>query len=146
MFSGRAESKIISWRDFRNQLTNWPEDIELVAKKWALAPQVNNYLSFDNSNYWPDAWSLINDGMFCDISIALGVFYTLYYSNYDKKETIQIEHYQLPKEHQTLNLVSLEGGKYMLNYHVGRPVNILQLDFLPTPRYVLTAHDLPIKN
>jgi hypothetical protein len=146
MFSGRAESKIISWRDFRNQLTNWPEDIELVAKKWALAPQVNNYLSFDNSNYWPDAWSLINDGMFCDISIALGMFYTLYYSSYTNKDNMRIECYKDQKHHEMLNLVSLEDGKYMLNYHQGRSVNILSLNLTSEPMHIVTYKDLPIKN
>ena len=99
-----------------------------------------------NSKKWPDAWTLINDSVFCDISVALGMFYTLYYSSYDKKDSMKIEHYQLLEQHQTLNLLSLEDGKYMLNYHVGHAVNILALDFLPSPRYVLTAEDLPIKN
>ena len=146
MFSGRGENKLLSWREFRNGLETWPEDIDSVAKKWAQAPISSNYLTYENSKKWPDAWTLISDSVYCDISIALGMFYTLYYSNYDEKDTMQIEHYQLLEEHRTLNLVSLEGGKYMLNYHVGRPVNILQLNFLPTPRYVLTAQDLPIKN
>jgi len=146
MFTGRSESKLLSWREFRSNLNSWPEDIDSVANMWAKAPISHSYLTYEDTKKWPDAWALINDSVYCDISIALGMFYTLYYSSYDKKETIQIEHYQLLKEHRTLNLVSLEGGKYMLNYHVGRPVNILQLDFLPTPRYVLTAQDLPIKN
>ena len=146
MFSGRGENKLLSWREFRNGLEAWPEDIDSVVKKWAQAPISSNYLTYESSKKWPDAWTLISDSVYCDISIALGMFYTLYYSSYDEKDTMQIEHYQLSEEHRTLNLVSLEGGKYMLNYHVGRPVNILQLDFLPTPRYVLTAHDLPIKN
>ena len=59
---------------------------------------------------------------------------------------MQIQHYRLLEQHQTLNLLSLEGGKYMLNYHVGRAVNILALDLLPAPNYVVTAHDLPIKH
>jgi len=145
MFSGRSESKLLSWREFRSNLNSWPYDVNNVAKMWGQAPISNNYLTYENSKKWPDAWTLISDSVFCDISIALGMFYTLYYSSYDEKDTMQIEHYQLSKQHRTLNLVSLEGGKYMLNYHVGRPVNILQLD-LPAPRYVITAHDLPIKN
>jgi hypothetical protein len=146
MFSGRGENKLLSWREFRNGLEAWPEDIDSVVKKWAQAPISSNYLTYENSKKWPDAWTLISDSVFCDISIALGMFYTLYYSSYDYKDTMKIEHYHLPKDHLTLNLVSLEDGKYMLNYHSGRSVNILMTADLPSPKYIVTANDLPIKN
>ena len=146
MFSGRSESKLIAWREFRNELANWPEDIERVAKKWSLAPTVNNCLSFDNPKYWPDPWTLINDGIYCDISIALGMFYTLYYSNYPFKQYMRIECYKNERHHEMLNLVSLEQGKYMLNYHHGRSVNILSLNLTGGPMHIVTDKDLPIKN
>ena len=146
MFSGRSEQKILNWREFRSSLITWPDDIERVAKAWTHAPLSSNYLVFDNPRKWPDAWSLINDGIFCDISVALGMFYTLYYSSYPHKDTMKIEHYHLPHKHQTLNLVSLEQGKYMLNYQLGRSVNIKCTEELPPPKHVLTALNLPIKN
>jgi hypothetical protein len=146
MFTGRSEENILAWRDFRNQLTTWPGDIETVAKAWALAPLSKSYLAFDDTLKWPDAWSLVSGGIYCDISVALGMFYTLYYSSYEHKSTMQIRHYHIRSQHQTLNLVSLEDGKYMLNYHQGRSVNILELEPLPAPVYTVTAQELPIKN
>ena len=146
MFSGRSEQKILAWRDFRSELITWPDDIERVASTWAKAPLSGNYLIYDDPKKWPDAWTLMGDGVFCNISIALGMFYTLYYSSYDKKDTMKLEHYHLPDQHQTLNLVSLEDGKYMLNYHLGRSVNITRTENLICPKYTLTAQDLPIKN
>ena len=124
----------------------WPDDIERVAKAWAQAPISANYLVYDNPKQWPDAWSLISDGIFCDISIALGMFYTLYYSSYPYKDAMQLEHYHLPNQHQTLNLVSLENGKYMLNYQLYRSVNIQQAESLPAPKHIIKAQHLPIKN
>jgi hypothetical protein len=59
---------------------------------------------------------------------------------------MRIEHYHMPSKHQTLNLVSLEDGKYMLNYHCDRPVNIHEIEALPIPTYIVTAKELPIKN
>lgn len=145
MFFGKAEQKIISWRDFRSQLKQWPEDIDRVAKHWAAAPFNNNYLTYDNPKNWPDAWTLVGDGVYCNISIALGMFYTLYYSDYPHKDTMQLEYYHLRDRHQILNLVNLEQGKYMLNYDYGRSVNILTIENLPYPNLILTAKDLPIK-
>ena len=146
MFSGRSENKLLAWREFRTNLNSWPDDIDHVAKTWAKAPISTGYLTYEDTNKWPDAWALINDSIFCDISIALGMFYTLYYSSYENKESMQIQHYHILEKHQTLNLLSLEDGKYMLNYHVGRSVNIEQLNLPTAPRYVVTAQNLPIKN
>ena len=146
MFSGKSEQKILAWREFRRELITWPDDIETVAKTWTQAPLSYNYLAYDNPKNWPDAWTLMGDGIFCDISVALGMFYTLYYSSYDKKDSMRLEHYHLPNEHKTLNLVSLEDGKYMLNYQLGRSVNITTVEHLTLPVYALTAQDLPIKN
>jgi hypothetical protein len=145
MFSGRPEQKILEWREFRNQLGDWPADITTVARAWARAPLSNIYLAYDDYSKWPDAWMLINDGIYCDISVALGMFYTLYYSSYEQKDSMKIECYRLRDRHQILNLVNLEQGKYMLNWNVGEPVNILSLGALPTPMYTITAQDLPIK-
>jgi hypothetical protein len=141
MFSGKAETKILDWRDFRNNLVSWPDDINTVTKMWAKAPLSNHYLSFDNVETWPDAWTLIKDGVYCDISVALGMFYTLYYSSYEHKTQMELHHYHFPHEHRTLNLVSLEQGKYMLNYQLGEAVNIT----LPKAKFIITAKDLPIK-
>lgn len=145
MFSGKPEQKILEWREFRNQLTDWPADISTVAQKWANAPINNVYLAYDHIDQWPDAWTLINDGIYCDISIALGMYYTLYYSSYELKDQMTIECYKLVDKHQILNLVNLEQGKYMLNWSLREAVNILSLGPLPKPMYTITANDLPIK-
>jgi len=146
MFSGRPEQKILDWRDFRGNLHVWPDSIFTVAEKWAKAPLSNIYLAYDHIEQWPDAWSLLNDGIYCNISVALGMFYTLYYSKYEHKDLMKIECYKLTDKHQILNLVNLEDGKYMLNWSVGEAVNILSLGALPDPMYTVTAQDLPIKN
>lgn len=145
MFCGKPEHKILAWRDFRNVLNNWPSDIERVAQAWAKAPLSGNYLEFDSPKLWPDPWTLINDGIFCDISIVLGMFYTLYYSNYPNKNSMKIQQYKLTAQHQILNLLSLEDGKYMLNYNLNESVNIASIKQLPAPSYIVTARDLSIK-
>lgn len=145
MFSGRSETKILAWKDFRDQLTNWPADISNVSKEWAKAPLSNIYLAYDDTNKWPDAWTLVSDGIYCDISVALAMFYTLYYSSYEHKDKMKIECYKLMDRHQIVNLVNLEHGKYMLNWSIGEVVNILSLGDMPQPIYTVTADSLPIK-
>lgn len=145
MFLKKSEQNILAWREFRNSLKIWPDDIDRVAKEWAKAPLVNHYLEYDDPKKWPDAWTLLSEGIFCDISIALGMFYTLYYSNYSHNETMEIRQYRLVDQHRNLNLVLLEHGKYMLNYSLGTIVNIQDVTSLPLPSHVVTAHNLPIR-
>jgi hypothetical protein len=141
-FDGPAEQRILAWRNFRKSLLVWPNDLEKVAATWAKAP-TRSYLSQDDSpSGWPDPWQLITDNIYCDVSVALGMFYTLYLSNYPHKETMQLVGYKLRKSHKEVNLVFCETGKYSLNYEWGRVVNSLDFSELGCPIYKYSPKDL----
>ena len=123
-FNGRSEQRILAWREFRQQLNSWPADIQTVVDVWSKAP-TTNYLTQDNPHEWPEAWQLVSDNLYCDIGIALGMFYTLYYSSYPQKDTMRLRGYKLRSSHKEVNLVLCEGEKYVLNYEYGRVVNTL---------------------
>ena len=142
LFNGRSEQRILAWREFRNSLQSWPDDLYRVADAWKTAPQIGNYLTFDRTDNWPDAWQLMNDNMFCDVGLALGMFYTLYYSSYPHKDSMQLKGIRLQKSHKDINLVICEGGLYVLNYDIGKVVNILTIPPDGTVNYTLTAKQL----
>ena len=123
-FNGRSEQRILAWREFRQQLSSWPADLNKVVDVWSKAPTIN-YLTQDNPGEWPDAWQLVSDNLYCDIGIALGMFYTLQYSTYPHKDTMRLRGYKLRSSHKEVNLVLCEGEKYVLNYEYGRVVNTL---------------------
>ena len=122
-FNGRTENRILAWRDFRKTLHAWPGDLEAVATAWAQAP-IRNYLTQDEPEKWPDPWQMIADNVYCDITVALGMFYTLYHSTYPQKDSLRMVGYRLRSAHKEFNLVLCEGEKYVLNYELGRVVNI----------------------
>ena len=142
LFNGRSEQRILAWREFRNSLQSWPDDLHRVADAWRLAPTIGNYLTFDRTDNWPDAWQLMNDNMFCDVGLALGMFYTLYYSSYPHKDSLQLQGIRLQKSHKDINLVICEGGLYVLNYDIGKVVNILAIPQDGIVNYKLTPADL----
>ena len=80
--------------------------------------------------------------MYCDISLALGMFYTLYYSSYPHKNRLQLQGIRLQKNHKDINLVICEGGLYVLNYDIGKVVNILAIPQDGIVNYNLTPADL----
>jgi len=124
-FNGRSEERILAWREFRQQLNSWPANIQTVVDVWSKAP-TTNYLTQDNPHEWPEAWQLVSDNLYCDIGIALGMFYTLYYSSYPQKDTMRLRGYKLRSSHKEVNLVLCEGEKYVLNYEYGQVVNTLR--------------------
>ena len=140
-FNGRTEQRILNWRQFRKSLDVWPNDLDKVARTWASAPLVN-YLHQDHKEQWPCAWQMIADNLYCDIAVALGMFYTLYYSSYPQKETLRMVGYKLRSEHKEFNLVICEGEKYVLNYDLGRVVNIPDVSQLGTITYNYTPREL----
>ena len=140
-FNGRTEDRILEWRKFRKSLITWPSDLDTVAKTWAKAP-IRNYLTQDHPEQWPQPWDLISDNCYCDIAVALGMFYTLYHSSYPNKETLRMVGYKLRSEHKEFNLVLCEEEKYVRNYELGGVVNIPDVSQLGTVTYNYTAADL----
>jgi hypothetical protein len=127
-FSGKPETRIIQWRRFRKWLDTCPDPVLQVAQAWAACPISGHMLEPDDHRHWPDAWTLIGQGDYCEVGRGLGMFYTLVYSSYRHRDVLVLEYYHDTKNHQTLNLVNCEAGKYMLNYSLGMAVNRAAID------------------
>jgi hypothetical protein len=123
--AGRSTENIIEWRTFRRSITK--DHIHAVANAWQQCPTIDSYLEFDDPRNWPDPWTLISDGIYDDTARALGIFYTLYFTSYEKKDNMFIEVYRDRKNHEYLNLVRCEDGLYTLNYREGQVVNNLHI-------------------
>ena len=121
----RATDNIINWRNFRNNITK--NHISVVAEAWANCRTVEPYLEYDDYRHWPDPWTLISSGMYDETALALGIFYTLYFTSYKQKSSMVIEVYRDRKKHEYLNLVRCEDGLYTLNYQPGAVVNNLTI-------------------
>jgi len=124
-FTKQSTDNILKWRTFRKSITE--NHISAVAEAWAKCPVIDSYLEFDDNRFWPDPWTLISDGIYCDSARALGIYYTLYYTSYPFRDTMTIEVYRDRKKHEYLNLVRCEGGLYTLNYEEGQVVNNLTI-------------------
>ena len=141
-FSGRSEQRIINWRRYRQNLQE--NHAAMVAQDWAQCPVITHYLIPDNAENWPDPWQLISAGMYCDVARALGMFYTLYYSDYRHRDSMMLQCIKDQENHQFLNLVILPEEKYMLNYNLGGIVNTSTIDSKVQIINTLTAKDLKI--
>ena len=142
-FNGRSEHRILAWREFRRSLDTWPNDLDRVAAVWAKAPLIN-HLHQDHPEQWPDPWELISSNIYCDIGVALGMLYTLYYSSYPHRESLRIVGYKLRSSHKEVNLVICEREKYVLNYELGSVVNTPDFFQSESPTYNYTVQEMRV--
>lgn len=126
MFDLRPEERISEWRHFRQGIQHLDRHdmMRETALLWANAPLVNYYLEADDCSNWPDPWTLIAENMYCDIGVALGIFYTLFLTERFDNRDLEIVIYKdnsgyLPAVHVC--------EKYALNIHYREVVNISTL-------------------
>ena len=140
-FVGKSADRILQWRTYRRCIAN--NHLQIIARDWAKCPIIPNYLEYDDYRYWPDPWTLINEGNYCELGRALGMFYTLYYTSYLHRDTMTIEVYKDRENHEYLNLVRCEGGLYTLNYSLGEVVN--NLSVAPTAELINSVNYKQLK-
>ena len=144
-FSVKPEQRIIEWRKWRNSLAGLPakEALLLVAKEWARVPQVMHYLSPDLPNYWPTAWQLIHNNVYCDLGIALGIFYSIALLEHPELDSLELQVYK--DTNGWSNLLSVAAGKYVLNYDTGVVVNSQRISKTSELIFVYSKVDLYAK-
>lgn len=123
-FEQPTDNRIIAWREWRNTLENLSVEqvVEQVASAWARVPTVLHYLAPDTIDDWPNPWQLITDNVYCDLSICLGMHYTLLLIDKPEIQDLQLNIYKGPNG--WINLSSIDQGKYVLNYNHGAVVNM----------------------
>ena len=140
-----CKDRILEWRVWRQGLNklSWEDSLKEVNSAWSLAPRVNHYLTPDIPDEWPNPWELINDNIYCDLSIALGMYYTIALTDHILADTAKIEIYKTNEG--WINLCSVEHGLYMLNYF---PFNIVNKSIFPIkerPTFVYSKVELANK-
>lgn len=133
MFSISAEDRIIYWRRFRIGLLkqNTLQCLESVAKLWATAPMSSQFLAHDLPETWPTAWELIGDNYYDDVGLALGIYYTLYYSEIFSPEDVIYTVYKMNTE--IINTVTVH--EYVLNFDHGAVVKRKDIELSPVFQY-----------
>ena len=127
-FNESPDNRILSWRAWRDKLEekSLDEVAEIVAADWAKVPTVTHYLAPDQILDWPNPWQLITDNLYCDLSITLGMYYSLALLEHPTMTDLKLQVYKTCDG--WLNLSLMNQGKYVLNYNHGKVVNRSQLN------------------
>lgn len=143
----RVNDRLTHWKDFRHKLSDMPLDLAVyeVNEMWSTAPFVTYYLSPDSTVDWPDPWTLLAENYYCDLAKALGILYTIYFTSH-KSDDLELQIYYNFKDKLRSNVVSIDQGKYILNYWPHEIVNTEQIEKEPIKLlYRYTAKDLHLE-
>jgi len=79
---------------------------------------VNHHLHWDDHDSWPNPWDLLADNIWCDVARGLGIVYTILLC--DPQSRTELDMLQTEND----NLVSVDNGKYILNWAPRQILNI----------------------
>jgi len=142
-----ASERVARWREFRKSLDDLPleEAIKSVVDFWRSCPYAPYYLDPDNPDSWPTPWELISENYYCDLAKALGMLYTLYFSNHGKDLDAEIRVYYDPETKFVYNLPVFSQGKYIVNLVDAEIVNIESINKNLKLKYRYTSTELKLK-
>lgn len=114
------DARLASWAALRDQVADQPIELALktINSWWFVAPWRAYHLHWDDRDYWPDPWQLLNENIYCSLARGLGIMYTIaLLDRTDMQDTVLCEH-------ETDNLVLVNKEKYILNWDRSTVVNI----------------------
>lgn len=116
-FQQKREDRILHWRDWRKSLSGKDKHkvLQEIAKTWAQVPTGSQIIAQDSFDDWPNPWQLISDNYYCDLSVALGMCYSiLLLDDYqDLYEDVSLNIYK--QNNNWVNLPIIDREKYVLN-------------------------------
>jgi len=118
-------ARLQAWADLRDQCTQSPlaQAMGHIHAWWQQTPWQPYYLHWDDREDWPTPWELLSDNVYCDLARALGIVYTI--SMIERDDITEVE---LADTDQG-NLVLVNQGKYILNWHTSDELNIPSKQF-----------------
>ena len=139
IFIEAPKSIINEWKSMRRCLTNDISDynqLTIVVNFWSQAPTMSQHLlDWDNPKNWPDPWNIINDNKYDEDMIALGMFYSLNYSQCGRWEN-RIQLALVSDQEKTFqHLAIIVDNHYILNVQYNSIVEISMQHFTIHQKY-----------
>jgi hypothetical protein len=80
---------------------------------WQQAPLIKHHLHPQDFENWPDPWTILSENIYCPLTRAIGMCYTLLLSDITTVSLVQA----VDQECADHNLVIVGNAKYVLNYY-----------------------------
>ena len=145
MWTNGPEERLLSWRKFRKHISKLSKEKAILktARFWSKAPISNQYLAADLIKDWPDPWELIHYNHYDDISITLGMVYTLTLSD-ERFNDVIIKVLRDINNGNIFHTAWFENGKYIVNFEYNKVSTMSHLSNDLIVKYKYSYEDLQI--
>lgn len=124
MFLMSPRERLVEWRRFRLSLLNMSEYDQLVsiANLWGKCPRIQWVIDSDKTDQWPTPWQIINDGLYCNTTVAYMMEQSLILENniWDGRLVLAFINDTILNDNLMVLIVD---KKYVLNYSVNEVVD-----------------------
>ena len=115
-----SDTRIKVWRQFRNDISskNSKELVTDIASFFSNMPAGARCVDYYTPASWPTPWEILYDGLYCENTISLMMYYTFILVSDEKADIYVIE------DNANCQLVPIINDRYMLNYYKGELVDM----------------------
>ena len=142
-FDVPPDQRIPQWRSWRESLSPDPiVALKEIASTWGRVPLKSYYLTPDSAEDWPSPWQLVHDNLYCDLSVSLGMFYSIVLSDTFEKDPVIAIYLD---NSAWINVLYYDNKKYVLNWNHSGVVNTIteRIEIAElTPKYQYTVSSL----
>lgn len=114
VFQSEYDVRLKEWKSLRLQIRG--ESLETVCVHvdswWQRAPLINHHFHWSESDRWPDPWTILSENIYCTLTRAVGICYTLLMSDIIDVHLVQATDCQ----GNDCDLVVVGKKQYILNY------------------------------
>lgn len=114
-FQSDYSERLREWKNLR--LLSKGQSLDQVCvsvdKWWQQTPLITYHIHPQDMDNWPDPWTLLSENIYCPLTRALGICYTLVMCDIFDIHLLQATN----KECEDHNLVVVGSAKYILNYY-----------------------------
>lgn len=114
IFQSNYDVRLREWKSLRLIIRGVPLESACVAvdKWWQAAPIINYHLHWADTENWPDPWIILSENIYCTLTRAIGMCYTLLMSDISDVNLVQA----IDLQGEDHNLVIVGHAKYILNF------------------------------
>jgi hypothetical protein len=125
----KTSERVREWASFRRKIQKktFDDALQETVSLWSYAPIINTCMDFTDHKSWPDPWELLEDSGYDELAKALGMLYTLFLSGHDDHSYVLLIGLNRDQG-KYYYIVSIDDGKYILNYKWDSVVNTQQID------------------
>ena len=138
MYNKKYEERLATWSEFRSSLEDSNTPFLDVVEFYASAPKTRYSVDPWGQSTWPDPWQLLQENLYCEFSIVLGMCFSLQLTDRFSGSDFEIHISTNNKKAETYYLLFVDD--VCVNYKDGN----ISKENLPDALYSQSIYSMPV--